>query len=141
MEPMMKDKKEYTSFVPIRMSERGLEFYLQKRDLKPVNNPGKFAEFGGHVESGEEIELSLKRELKEELNYAPQQAVYFSRFELPNSIVHVFYEQVGEDFESRVTVLEGEYGRFLALDEVLYSPNVSLLTQIIALSLSKEFSK
>lgn len=35
---------------------------------------------------------------------------------------HVFYTAVGPEFESSITVHEGQYGKFFTLDEALTEP-------------------
>jgi 8-oxo-dGTP pyrophosphatase MutT (NUDIX family) len=114
------------------------EFFMQKREKDRKTLPGMFVAFGGGVEAGETIEQALFREIHEELNYTPKQPHYFGSFEDRTNCVHTFYEEVSENFEGTVQVMEGEFGRFLTLDEILYKPNVALLAQITVYQFNQE---
>lgn len=86
--------------------------------------------FGGGFEGEENKEEALYREIQEELSYTPVAPFYFGRYEVANAIMHVFLEEVSEDFEEKVIVGEGEYGKFLTLDHIFYSEAVLLSTQL-----------
>jgi 8-oxo-dGTP pyrophosphatase MutT (NUDIX family) len=118
METLVKesDKRKVAAFIPYRHTENGYEFFMQKRTLDAPTSPGLLGLFGGGVEGEETYEEGAIREISEELVYVPQRLVFFSKFEHAKAIFHVFIEEVGVDFESKVTVSEGEYGTFLTID-------------------------
>jgi 8-oxo-dGTP pyrophosphatase MutT (NUDIX family) len=133
MEPQMKeeDKRLVAAFVPYYRDGKEYRFFLQKRTADAPTNPGMFGMFGGGVEEGETPEEAFFREVEEELVYKPQKSSYFSRYENAHRIFHVFIEEVESDFESKVDVLEGDYGRFLSISEVSKLPNLTHLTRLI----------
>jgi 8-oxo-dGTP diphosphatase len=57
-------------FVALGILEQEGRFLMQLRDDIPtILYPGVWGLFGGHLEMGEDPEIGLKRELKEEINY------------------------------------------------------------------------
>lgn len=129
MQPLMHQKRESSGFVPYRRLGDDIVFFIQKRDKDALRNPDMFGVFGGGFEDNEDAHAALMREVREELNYVPENPQYFSRYETANNIMHIFMEEVGDDFESKIKVDEGEYGIFLNLNEVLAEPKVTLSTQ------------
>lgn len=127
----MHEKREVCSYIPYRVTGGVTYFYLQKRDADAPKAANMFGMFGGGLEGSETPEESLIREVHEELAYVPQSPKYYSRFENPSNIFHVFTEEVDSDFETRVTVQEGEYGKFLSITEIEELPNVSASTRYI----------
>lgn len=68
------------------------QFLLQLRDNIPdIVYPGYWAFFGGHLEPGEDPATGVRRELLEEIGYAPIQLKFFRRIESDLVIRHVFY--------------------------------------------------
>ncbi len=114
----MNEKRENAVLIPYRKEGTEWQFYLQKRDMNAPRSPGVFGLFGGGLDEGETFEEAFVREIQEELNYSPRAPRYFSRYEAAQGIFHVFIEEVGNDFESKVKVDEGEYGKFLSAREV-----------------------
>lgn len=57
-------------------------YLLQHRDPKPnIWYPDHWGLFGGAVEPGEDRVVALKRELAEEISWAPGEATYFTNFD------------------------------------------------------------
>lgn len=57
-------------------------YFLQHRDPKPeIWFPDHWGCFGGAVEPGEDAIGALKRELMEEISWAPAEATYFTNFD------------------------------------------------------------
>lgn len=81
--------------------------------------PDMFGMFGGGIEEGESPEVALFREIREELDYQPRNVRFFRRYEFEEYELNVFLCKVDERFESEITVLEGEYGRFLNEAELM----------------------
>ena len=136
MEPIMRQKRGWVGLVPYRKAGDSFEFFLQKRDLHAKRNPNLFGVFGGGIENGESLEETLSRELKEELAYTPKVAVYFSRYEHATGISHLFIEEVRENFESLITIHEGQYGKFLTLNKIRKLTNVTDMTRVRITQLS-----
>jgi 8-oxo-dGTP pyrophosphatase MutT (NUDIX family) len=141
MEPVMKNKKEVSSYVPYRKKGDSYEYYVQKRTADAKLNPGHIGLFGGHAENAETPEEALMREIQEELAYVPQKPVYFSRYEMAERVLHVFIEDVGPAFESQVQISESESARFMTLEEFsnveLIQPGARLILPEVARYLDK----
>ena len=66
-------------------------FLMQLRDNNPnIVYPGHWAFFGGHLEAGENPATAVRRELQEEIGYAPPQLLPFGRYDCDIAIRHVF---------------------------------------------------
>jgi 8-oxo-dGTP diphosphatase len=68
-------------------------FLWQLRDDVPgIYYPGHWAFFGGHIDPGETPEAAMRRELIEEINYAPPSLTLFRTYSQdPQVIRHVFH--------------------------------------------------
>jgi 8-oxo-dGTP pyrophosphatase MutT (NUDIX family) len=86
--------------------------------------------FGGGIEEGESPETALFREIREELDYQPVDVIFFRTYEYSDYELNIFLSEVDERFESEITVLEGEYGRFLNEAE-LKAVNVSEMDRVV----------
>ncbi|MEL6139407.1 MAG: NUDIX domain-containing protein, partial [Cyanobacteria bacterium J06628_6] len=68
--------------VAIAILHQGNHFLLQLRDDIPgIFYPGHWGFFGGHIEPGEDADQGVRRELLEEIGYAPPQLDLFQRTE------------------------------------------------------------
>ncbi|MGD1717078.1 NUDIX hydrolase [Dapis sp. BLCC M172] len=77
--------------VAIAILYREGKFLLQLRDDIPgIAHPGKWAFFGGHIETGEKPEEAVKRELAEEISYTPDIVSEFGVYYDTNVVRHVF---------------------------------------------------
>jgi 8-oxo-dGTP pyrophosphatase MutT (NUDIX family) len=141
MEPIMREKRGSADLIPYRKEGDTWMFYLQKRDMQAPRAPGMISLFGGGTEGDEAPEATLARELMEELNYVTQNARYFSRYETARAIPHVFIEEVGADFESKVTVMEGESGVFLSAAEIRERPEVTAFAKKVIADLTEFLTK
>ena len=86
--------------------------FLQKRSTDAGSAQDLFALFGGGIEEGESVEVALFREIREELDYQPTNVRFFRTYQDNRYELNVFLSEVDEHFESGITVLEGEYGKF-----------------------------
>jgi 8-oxo-dGTP pyrophosphatase MutT (NUDIX family) len=128
---MIGDPHDFASFVPYRERNGEYEYYLQMREKHKKRSPGVFGMFGGVIEEGETPEVAVIREVQEELAYVPANVRYIGPHEQGEDTLNVFVEEVGPGFEAEVEVLEGEYGKFLTLAELLALAEVSEHTRAI----------
>jgi mutator protein MutT len=105
--------KRTAEFVPYRFINGQWYLFVQKRTQDAPLAPGIFGIFGGSIEDGETPEPALFREVREELDYQPRNLRFLRKYEHLGCEQHVFVTEADEDFEGEITVLEGEYGRFL----------------------------
>ncbi len=140
MKPLIPLTGGASVFVPYRVAKDDMEFFLQKRDMNPIHDPGVYSMFGGGIETGETPELTLFREVTEELAYDPQDVRYFSAFARAGKTFHVFIEEVGAGFEDAVTVLEGEHGRFIPLSEIRDMSGISPIARLVMIDLGAYLS-
>lgn len=106
------------------------ELYLQKRPMHKIQ-PGRWdTSVGGHISAGEEVEVALRREAKEELGLEHFTAVAAGRYiwesdierELVNSFVTWF------DGEVRWNAGELDDGRFWTAEEIKESVGKGIFT-------------
>ena len=80
---------------------------MQLRDDIPgIAFPGHWGFFGGHLDPGETPAKAVRRELLEEIGYAPPELHFFCRMETEQSIRHVFYGPLTVAVD-RLTLREG----------------------------------
>ncbi len=126
----MKDKRQVAAYIPYKRMGEHIAFFLQKRDMKAARLPGVFGMFGGGLDKGESREQGLMREVQEELTYVPVRPLYFSRYETADHAFDLFIEEVSADFEEKIKVEEGEYGKFFTAAEIA-NENVSATTRLV----------
>lgn len=118
----MENKREVSILIPYKLKNSEVLVYLQKRDKNASRLPDFFGIFGGGIEGGESVEEALKREIKEELDLNIEGYDYLGRYEFDGNIKNVFKIKVDENFESTITILEGEYGKWFSKNEVANEP-------------------
>jgi len=112
-------KKNPTSgFIAYKRIGDEIFVYLQMRTKDAPHNPGMYGIFGGSLEENESHEEALVREIKEELDITLTEYHLFGKYEETVSIMNLFYLEVSDDFESKVTVLEGQYGKFISENDI-----------------------
>jgi 8-oxo-dGTP pyrophosphatase MutT (NUDIX family) len=109
---MTENKRKISSLAPYKIENGSVFIFLQKRDKNASRHPGFFGFFGGGADDNETPEETLLREIKEELDFIPDNFNHFGRYDLPEIIMDLFITKVGNDFESKIKILEGEYGRW-----------------------------
>ncbi len=109
--------------------------YLQKRPLWKKIQPGKWdTAVGGHVEYGEEIETTLRREALEEIgitDFTPHHLLtYVFEGQVERELVYAFSTIIAGDISPTE---ELDDGRFFTLDEIrdnlgkgLFTPNFEM---------------
>ena len=91
---------------------------MQKR-ARDQKEPGFFGFFGGGAAENETPEEALIREIKEELDFIPENFKHFGEYNLPNIIMDLFVLKVGDDFEKRIKISEGDYGKWFSEQDFL----------------------
>jgi 8-oxo-dGTP pyrophosphatase MutT (NUDIX family) len=141
MEPLIKEKRDSAELIPYRRTGNGIEFYLQQRSKTAERAPGMIGLFGGGKEGDETVLENMLREIREELDYVPVHPIYFTRYESARGTFHVFIEEVGEDFESKVKVLEGDGGLFITDAEARKNPLATRLTRLVVSQVAEHLEK
>ena len=119
------EKRETADLIPYKIVDATIFVFLQKRDGNAKVLPNMFSFFGGKLEPGETHEQAMIREIKEELNFTPTQYKFLGTYNSSvnkNFFMHMYYEQVEDNFEDIITVSEGECGKFLSEEEALDEP-------------------
>jgi 8-oxo-dGTP pyrophosphatase MutT (NUDIX family) len=79
------------------------QFLMQLRDNIPgIMYPGYWGFFGGHIDPGETPEAAVKRELLEEINYAPPLVSEFRCYSNSQVIRHVFHAPLTVELDQLV---------------------------------------
>lgn len=106
------------------LNENKDALYMQKRSLTKDIQPGKWdTAVGGHVDLGENVNMALMREAKEELglvDFTPSHVVsYIFESEIERELVNVFSTIVNTD-EVRIVIDPEEIseGRFWSFGEI-----------------------
>lgn len=104
--------------VAIAILYQNNQFLLQLRDNIPnIVYPGHWGLFGGHLESGENPDIALKRELLEEIGYTPPNLVKFACYPDAKAIRHVYYAPLAVEL-SNLVLHEGWDMDFLTIDQI-----------------------
>lgn len=114
---MTEAKRKISSLAPYKIENDSVFIFLQKRSKDASRYPGLFGFFGGGAEENETPEETLSREIKEELNFIPQNLKHFGKYELPVTIMDLFVTKVDDDFEKEIEISEGEYGKWFSEDD------------------------
>jgi 8-oxo-dGTP diphosphatase len=93
--------------VALAILYQGDRFLMQLRDDIPgIAYPGHWGFFGGHIEPGEDPLTAVRRELLEEIGYAPPALYPFQRVEADQVVRHIFYGPLPVSVDS-LDLLEG----------------------------------
>jgi 8-oxo-dGTP pyrophosphatase MutT (NUDIX family) len=108
-------------------------YLMQLRDQKPgIFYPGHWGLFGGAIDPGEPPEVTLRRELAEELRLLPTKLSYFTEFEFDfgfcgyGRLIRRCYEiRLPEDGLGQLVLGEGSDMRTFTAAEILNGPRVA----------------
>jgi 8-oxo-dGTP pyrophosphatase MutT (NUDIX family) len=105
------------------------KFLLQLRDNIPnIIHPGCWALFGGHLEPGEDPEQGLKRELLEEIGYAPPVVNLFGKYPRLGVIRYVFQAELSVDIDA-LKLGEGWDMAFVSVEDIQKGESYSAIAQ------------
>lgn len=108
-------------------------YVMQLRDAKPdIFYPDHWGCFGGAAHDDEDPQRTLFRELQEELEFAPSEALEFTRFDFDfgalgqGAVYRIYYEvPVSRDAFSRFVLHEGAQFRAFSAADILSQPRVT----------------
>ncbi|HLP04828.1 MAG TPA: NUDIX domain-containing protein [Paludibacter sp.] len=119
--------------VHLHVFNRAGELYLQKRAMTKDVQPGKWdTSVGGHVDYGEEIEIALHREVREELGIKGIEPMFLVRYKMVSDIeaelVHSYYIVYdGIPTPDPVEISEGRFWKISEIEESIgkniFTPN------------------
>ncbi len=111
-------KEETLREVTLAILHREGQFLLQLRDDFPhIVHPGVWGFFGGHIETGENPEIAIRRELIEEIGYAPAQLELFDEQSDDKIRRYFFQGELGVSL-SELQLNEGQDMALCSLEEI-----------------------
>ena len=110
--------------IPYKIKDNNIFVFLQKREKDRKISPGCLAFFGGKIEEGESPEEGMKREIQEELCFLPQGYEFLGKYDFSEWISNVYILPVDDNFESKIRIMEGEYGKFFSKAEAFSEPTM-----------------
>lgn len=121
------------------------ELYLQKRNMNKDIQPGKWdTSVGGHVDFGEEMEVALRREVKEELGIRDFNPIFIARYKFISDkeaeLVHSHYCIYDGDITPDPNeISEGKFWKIYEIESAIgkniFTPNFE--QEFVKLQLSK----
>lgn len=109
------------------------EIYLQKRPMNKLIQPGKWdTAVGGHVSANEDLQLALKREIKEEIGLENIDIKFYKNYiwetEIEMELIYMFFSQTNKKPIPSKTELDG--GKFWTINDIennigkdIFTPN------------------
>lgn len=120
----MENRRIISILIPYKVIGGNVFVFLQKRAKDVKRLPNMFGFFGGGAEGNENPKEALKREIMEELNFNAESAVHFRKYEFDSSVKDIFFLEVENDFENKVEVLEGDYGKWFGEEDTKNEPKL-----------------
>jgi|GEM_PF-4844041 len=131
-------KRQTSMFIPYYLEDDKIYIFLQKRGVG-ARNPNSVGAFGGGTEGGENNELALLREIKEELEYTPNKYELIGTYEDEYSISNYYVEKVNKNFTDKIIINEGEGGDWYEETEIIKLVNISTNTKNVINEIIKKF--
>jgi len=109
------------------------EIYLQKRPIHKLIQPGKWdTAVGGHISANEDLQLALKREIKEEIGLENIDIKFFKNYiwetEIEIELIYMFISNTDKNPIPSKTELDG--GKFWTINDIeenigkdIFTPN------------------
>lgn len=118
------EKREVSVLIPYKVKDGNIFVFLQKRADDAKILPGYFAFFGGKIEVGESPDQALKREIQEELGFVVRQCEFLGKYPFKDNkyVAHVYFLEVGDNFENEIKIMEGDYGKFFSEAQMTTEP-------------------
>lgn len=135
------NKRKISSLIPYKIKNEEILVYLQKRSKDMEKLPNFFGFWGGGAENNENPEEALQREIKEELDFIPNDYRHFGVYEFEGSIKNFFVIKVDDAFENSITVLEGDYGKWFNEEEVAKEQKLIEKDKIVLRDFYKKITK
>lgn len=132
------EKRKVSVLIPYYIENGKAFVFLQKRSPDAKRLPDYFGFFGGGLETNENPEDGLKREIKEELGIDITEHHFFGHYEFIGAIMDVYQMQVEKEFENKIKIGEGEFGRFFSYQDMI---NEKMLVNKDKLVLSNFFGQ
>ena len=118
-----------TTEVAIAIIPSGDKFLMQLRDNIPgIYYPGSWGFFGGHLDPGETPEVTIQRELIEEIAFAAPEIKFYRTYPHPEVIRHVFLAPLTVPLESLVLGEGWDLG-LLSVEDILRGDRYSAKAQ------------
>ena len=127
----MENVRKAAGLIPYKIKSEKVFVYLQKRAKDAKRHPDCFGFFGGKTEANESPEETMLREIKEELNFVPKRFIHIGEYKSNTEIDNLFVMEVTDDFESKIEVMEGEYGKWFSEEEILKESKISDSNRLI----------
>ena len=118
----MENRRNVSILIPYKIENKEIFVYLQKREKDRKVLPDYFAFFGGGIENEESPEYAMLREISEEMCFIPKGYEFLGKYNFTDWSTNVYFLGVDKDFEKKVKIMEGDYGKFFSEEEVLNEP-------------------
>lgn len=93
-------------------------FFLSRRSKTAKTFSDYYSFWGGGIEEGEIPAEAMKHELKEKLNFTPEQYEYLNEYATPGATKFIFYTEAEKSFVDNLKIHESQYGKCFTLNEV-----------------------
>ena len=116
--------------------------FLQVRDERAPTYPNTLGLFGGAIDDGEDAEIAVRRECKEELNYDLSNPQLFDqrKYAIDNNYGDRFVYIEKYDQGAPLVCREGNGGEWLKCDEALKDPRLQDIDKVILQKLKENFN-